>query len=143
MDSEKIRMTELQTQGFHCSQILLLIALERQGKQNPDLIRSMSGLANGLGDTGKICGALTGGVCLLGLYAGRGSSEEQEHPLFTVMVQAFIRWFEDAYGARYGGIDCQSILEDDPWNRMLRCPVMVVDTYAKVMSLLNENGYTV
>lgn len=136
------RMAELQAQGFHCSQILLLVGLESQGRQNVELVRAMTGLANGLGDTGKTCGGLTGAVCLLGLFAGRGSLEEQEHPQFTVMVQALVNWFETTYGTRYNGIDCQSILQDDAWNRMLRCPGMVLETYAKVVSLLEENGIT-
>ena len=141
MNAEAARMAELQAQGFHCSQILLMVGLERLGKHNPDLVRAMTGLANGLGHMGKTCGVLTGAICLLGLYAGRGAAEEQEHPLLTVMVQNLVSWFEETYGFRYGGIDCHSILDDDAWNRMLRCPLMVTETYAKVISLLEEHGY--
>ena len=67
MMDELLRMLELAGQGFHCSQILLFLGLEAQGKRNPDLIRAMSGLAGGVGFSGDICGALTGGACLLGL----------------------------------------------------------------------------
>lgn len=141
MDGEVARMAELRAQGFHCSQILLILGLERQGKQNPDLVRAMTGLANGLGDSGKICGVLTGGVCLLGLYAGRGEVAEQEHHQLNIMIQNLVVWFEQTFGENYGGIDCQSILNDDPWNRMLRCPNMVLETYVKVEQLLAENGF--
>jgi hypothetical protein len=32
------RMTELKQQGFFCSQILIILGLEMQGKSNPDLV---------------------------------------------------------------------------------------------------------
>ena len=66
MNDEMIRMIQLAGQGFHCSQILLTMGLEAQGKSNPDLIRAMAGLAGGLGFSGDTCGALTGGSCCWG-----------------------------------------------------------------------------
>jgi len=141
MDGEMVRMTELRAQGFHCSQILLILGLERQAKHNPDLVRAMTGLANGLGESGKICGVLTGAVCLLGLYAGRGELKERENHNLNIMIQNLVVWFEDTFGKNYGGIDCQSILNDDPWNRMLRCPNMVIETYIKAVELLEDNGF--
>ena len=62
------RMLELSGQGFYCAQILLILALEAEGKENPDLVRAMSGLNGGLGFSGNVCGALTGGCCLLGHF---------------------------------------------------------------------------
>lgn len=142
MSDEMVRITQLRAEGFHCSQILLILGLERQWKRNPDLVRAMTGLANGLGDCGKICGVLTGAVCLLGLYAGRGERDEQEDHRLSIMVQNLVDWFEEKYTQSYGGTDCQTILADDPWNKMLRCPAMVIDTYARTMELLADNGFT-
>ncbi|WP_122628759.1 DVU_1555 family C-GCAxxG-C-C protein [Lucifera butyrica] len=135
------RIAQLNMQGFHCSQILLILGLERQGKSNPDLIRAMTGLAGGLGFEGKICGTLTGAVCLLGLYAGRGEVEEQENHRLNIMIQELVVWFEERFGKDYGGIDCRIILNEDPWNRMLRCPNVVTETYLKVMEILEDNGF--
>ncbi len=134
------RITKLRAEGFHCSQILIILGLERQGKNNPDLVRAMNGLANGLGDCGKICGVLTGAVCLLGLYAGRGEPHEQESHLLALMVQNLVDWFEAKYTPSYGGTDCRTILNDDPWNKMLRCPAMLIETYIKALELLEDNG---
>jgi hypothetical protein len=75
-------VTEIQSlakDGFKCSQIMMALALKRQGKEEPNLIRAMGGLIVGVGYTGKICGALTGGACLISLYAGRGRVDEKEH----------------------------------------------------------------
>jgi C_GCAxxG_C_C family probable redox protein len=140
---EMIRMMHLAQQGFHCSQILLLMGLEAQGKSNVDLVRSMSGLAGGLGFSGDVCGALTGGACLLGLYAGRGAPDEEEDPRLNLMIGELVEWFSNEYGQMYGGIHCETILDDDPGSRHTRCPSLVLGTYEKVQGLLAENGFDV
>jgi hypothetical protein len=45
LDGEQLRMIELATDGFHCSEVLLFMGLEAQGKTNPDLIKAISALA--------------------------------------------------------------------------------------------------
>jgi len=139
--SDTVRMIELAQQGFYCSQILLFLGIEAQGKNDPDLIRAMSGLAGGLGFTGDTCGALTGGACLLGLYAGRGTPEEQEDEKLNLMISELVDWFSEEYGKLYGGIRCEIILGDDPGNRTTRCPNIVFGSYGKVKALLGEYGF--
>jgi hypothetical protein len=73
MDAYKIRMLQLAKKGYYCSQILVIMGLEARGESNPDLVRTVGGLARGCGEGSCTCGALTGGCCLLSLFAGRGS----------------------------------------------------------------------
>jgi len=141
MSEEIARITQLHMQGFHCSQILMIIGLEQQGKSNPDLVRAMNGLAGGLGFSGKNCGTLTGGVCLLALYGGRGELEEQENHHLNKMIQELVEWFEETFANEYGGIDCQHIMNNDPWNRLTRCPDVVIKTYSKVKEILEDNRF--
>ena len=142
MPNEADRMAQLHMQGFHCAQILLMMGMEHLGRENPELVRAMDGLsgAGGLNFPGKNCGALTGGACLLALFAGRGKDEETGHHSLPQMVQQLADWFEAGFGAEYGGIDCETILQNDPWNRLTRCPKLVNDTYFMVRQLLAENG---
>jgi len=140
LDPEQLRMMELAQQGFHCSEILLFTGLEAQGKVNPDLIKAMSALAGGIGFSGEACGALTGGACLLGLYAGRGAAEQEEDPRSKVMIQELVDWFSQKYGQAYGGIRCREITEDDPNVAPTRCPRIVAAVHKKVKSLLSDNG---
>lgn len=135
------RMRELKSQGYFCSQILMILGLELQGKDNPDLIRAMHGLAGGLGFTGETCGSLTGGASLLGLYAGKGSPEEQENLRLNFMIEDLVRWFKADFGEAYGGIRCEEILAGDPNTTTMRCPLMVAETFQKVKDLLIENGF--
>ena len=141
MNDVTFRMIELAGQGFYCSQILVFLGLEAQGKENPDLIRAMNALAGGLGFSGDTCGALTGGACLLGLYAGRGSAEEEADPKLDLLISELVDWFTQEHTALYGGIHCQEILGDDPQNQKIRCPGIVRNTYDKVTSILIENGF--
>lgn len=138
---EIFRMLELSGQGFHCSQILMSLGLEAQGKSNPDLIRAMAGLAGGVGFCGETCGALTGGACLIALYAGRGTPDEEDHPRLNLMISELVEWFAQEYTACYGGILCKEILGEDPKNQLERCPDIVKRTYEAVKSLLVENGF--
>jgi len=138
---ETIRMLQLAQQGFHCSQILLSMGLEAQSKSNLDLIRAMEGLAGGLGFSGDVCGSLTGGACLLGLYAGRGAPDEEEDDRLNLMINELVEWFSDEYGKKFGGIRCDAILGDDPAGKTTRCPAIVIGVYEKVKGLLSENGY--
>jgi C_GCAxxG_C_C family probable redox protein len=135
-----MRMMELSLQGFGCSQIMITLALEAQGKNNPDLVRAVSGLHGGLGFSGKICGALTGGCCLLALYAGKGTVTEMANGNLLSMIQELVHWFEEQYGLQYGGIDCADILEHDFRNQISRCPSVVAETLAKANEILAANG---
>jgi hypothetical protein len=138
-DMDRIR--ELRQQGFFCSQILILLGLELQGKINPDLVRCMHGLAGGLGFTGETCGSLTGGACLLGLYAGKGLPEQEEDPRLLFMIEDLVKWFKGGFGNEYGGIRCDDILADNSKNLILRCPGMILGTFQKIKELLVENGF--
>jgi hypothetical protein len=135
------RMMELKKQGFFCSQILLIMGLEMMGKENPELIRSVHGLAGGLGFTGDTCGVLSGGACLLGLYAGKGQPQEQDDPRLLFMIEDLVKWFKEGFGSQYGGISCEVIVGDSAKNQTTRCPLLVEQTFQKVKELLVENGF--
>ncbi len=141
LSPDQLRMMDLAQQGFHCSEILLFMGLEAQGKTDPDLIGAVSALAGGIGFSGETCGALTGGACLLGLYAGRGAAEEEEDPKLKFMIHDLVEWFSRKHGEAYGGIRCRDITQDDPTIPPIRCPKIVAGAYKKVRSLLTENGF--
>ncbi|MCB9423408.1 MAG: C_GCAxxG_C_C family protein [Ardenticatenaceae bacterium] len=142
MMEELMRMMELKQQGFYCSQILLNMALQDRGESNPALIRAARALAGGLGFAGETCGALTGGACLLGLYAGKGEPDEPDDPRTDQMVQELVAWFKEEHGRNYGGIRCDDILVGEPANMKSRCPNLVITTYEKANELLAKYEVT-
>ena len=133
------RMLELSGEGYFCAQILLILALEAEGKENPDLIRAMGGLNGGIGNSGDVCGAMTGGACFLSYFAGKGEADEIEHEACSDMIRQLYDWFR-TYTAEYGGCTCRCILENDDRNKIQRCPMIVSAVLEKAMELLEENG---
>jgi len=139
MDDARIRMMELSQKGYYCSQIQLSLALEAQGKQDPDLIRAMAGLAVGVGEGAGTCGALTGAACMIALYAGKGQDSETEMDEFRLMLAELWEWFDNEVGAAYGGVRCDDILSDGTPMKQ-RCGPIVAAAYSQAIEILTEHG---
>ena len=142
MDDTTIRMMQLAAQGYYCSQIIVQLALEARRQENPALVRAMAGPAYGCGGGLASCGALTGGCCLLALYAAKGQDTDSEAEHFLVMLSTLSDWFEQQVSRKYGGIVCETITgEDGPAAARQRCGTIVADTYAKAMEILVSQGF--
>lgn len=138
MNQDSFRMFKLAAQGFCCTQIMILMALEDAGKiDNPDLIRAMQGLCGGMGRSGGTCGALTGGVSIIGLTAGKGTPTEQSNPKLGRMAGELLEWFDKTFPSR----DCEDIIqtklgEGDAYP--VKCGSIVSTTYAKVREIIAQ-----
>ncbi len=132
------RLLKLKKTGFCCAQIILILGLEAQGKTNIELVRSVGGLCFGINGSGEVCGALSGGACLISLYAGQGSDEEVPHDMYPKMMGELVEWFRGVALAEYGGTRCNEILERYP-DRSI-CGRIVAETYGKCMDILMSHG---
>ena len=142
MDDTQIRMMQLAARGYACSQIIIQLALEARGEENPSLVRAMAGLAYGCGGGLATCGALTGGCCLIALYAAKGSDAEAASDRLQLMLVELVDWFNDVVGSRFGGTICEIITgEDGPAGARPRCGAIVADTVEKAMAILLTNGF--
>lgn len=133
------RIAEMLLSGLKCSHILMKLALEAQNRDEPDLVRAMSGLALGMGQ-GFNCGALSGGCCVLGLVAGRAGEDEAEDPRFASVLDAFSGWFHTSAKQRFGGIDCADIMKFDQALKAQRCPALIGEVWDKLNEILAEHG---
>ncbi len=137
MEDTFIRLMQLAGKGYTCSQIILIMGLEARGETNPGLVRAMAGLAYGCGSGRASCGALTGGCCLLALYAGKGGDDETGLEPLMAMLQDLSDWFMDRNGGKSGGMACETIVgQEGPSASRQRCGTIVAETYTKVMELL-------
>ncbi len=106
------------------------LGLDLKGEENDQLVQAASGLCLGM-KSGLVCGALTGGACMLTLFDE--NSDE--------MVQELAEWFRAVCGEKYGGIDCAEITHDDPQRRQMVCPDLIQATYLQAKRILSDYGY--
>jgi hypothetical protein len=125
------RIRSLAADGYCCSQIMLQMGLDARQEENPELLDAMAGLCNGL-HFGMVCGILTGAACLLSLFDKQKAASN--------MIPRLVDWFETTYSESCGGIQCEEIINDNPMNKLERCPKMMEETFEKCRELLAEIG---
>ncbi|WP_027366318.1 DVU_1555 family C-GCAxxG-C-C protein [Desulfocurvibacter africanus] len=142
MDDLDLTLMRLHGKGYNCSQILLLLALEMTGRENPDLVRAVGGLGNGLGGCGELCGVLTGSACLISYYAGKGADDETAHDRLPLMITELVEWFGTQACAGCAGIRCADILGEGSAGRPDpgRCGGLIASAWSKSLELLQESG---
>jgi C_GCAxxG_C_C family probable redox protein len=133
MDFDKM-VFEMRRQGFKCAQIMVKVALEIDGKNNPDLLRAMSGLNTGMAETGGACGVLTGGAAALGYFTGRGEPNELPHERATEIVAAYVNWFRETYGTD----TCYGLIGGDFSRCPSICPGVIQAGYEMLIEIITE-----
>lgn len=141
-DETFLNLLPLAQKGYCCSQIILLLGLEAQGRDNPALIRAASGLCHGIGGTGHTCGVLTGAACLLGLHAGKGSDHEEQDERFPLMLETLGQWFTEHVSGRFGGGTCTDILGGKARQANPEvCGRLMADTLDQCLIILVDHGF--
>jgi len=132
------RMIELSEKQYNCSQILMALFMEREGKQAPDLLRAMAGLGDGCGFFNETCGIMTGGACVLGFYGGKGADSEKESEYLLRMLEELNDWFTQETQNRFRGTRCKDIAGDlvgTPEVKQI-CGGLIFETYNKINDIM-------
>ena len=144
MAIDGFKMFKLANCGYCCSQILIIMYLESNEIENIPLVKSMAGLCAGVGNTGKTCGVVTGGACLLALYAGKGLATDVRDDNLKKMIQEFVQWFEEEFEST----ECVDIITVDVLNDInekqaypIKCGNIMQKSYNKINEILKEHGY--
>lgn len=144
MTDIEMQVMQLGGKGYSCAQIVLQTALEYLGRDNLDLIRAAAGLARGGGCSGELCGALSGGLCLLGLYVGKGQDSELPDPSEQLVYSELVEWFRSEHAVN-NKITCAAILGlDEGQARAMNpeiCENIVASTIAVADGLLIAHGF--
>jgi hypothetical protein len=140
LNDVSLRILQLSAQGYGCSQVLMQLALEARGEDNPGLVRAMAGLEYGCGGGRATCGALTAACCVLALYAGgEGAAGASER--LPLMLQDLSDWFEERVAGAHGGNTCEAIVgQEGPAAARQRCGTIVADTHSRLLEILAANG---
>jgi hypothetical protein len=131
--------------GQCCSQLVLRLALQCSGEDNPSLVRSLWGLCQGMAQNGQTCGILSGGVVALSYYAGLG--ENGAHPMAVPLISDFVEWF-NGLPCCAGGNACPSVAgrllgldrDADPPPDLAVCGELLAQAWEKLVELLTGYG---
>ncbi|MBW2442955.1 MAG: C_GCAxxG_C_C family protein [Deltaproteobacteria bacterium] len=137
------RMIELAEKNYNCSQIMMILALEQEGRENPGLVRAMSGLGDGCGFFKETCGIMTGAASILAWYAGKGADDETESEKLLPMLEDLGDWFQQEIAAKYSGTRCNDIVGDLVGTESGKqiCGTIIFQTFGRVNEILAENGF--
>lgn len=133
----------LSEKGYCCSQILALLILKAQGKDNDDLVRSLSGLCHGIGQSGDACGILTGGCCVLAYLVGRQTADDDTAmPGAKIVLEEFVDWFNEETTDRWGSIHCTDILgEESPEGpNKSHCRELLAKSWVRLLGILTVHN---
>ncbi|MDO4623162.1 MAG: C-GCAxxG-C-C family protein [Eubacteriales bacterium] len=134
------KIIEYAQQGYHCSQIIMQLALETAGKEEPELVRALGGLGGGIGYTGDTCGCLTGGACTISYFLGKEAPDIPETQTNKEALRELVSWFKEELGPEIGGSVCTDICHLDRAMIIQKCPEIIGSTYEKCMDILIDKG---
>jgi len=137
------RMIQLAENKYNCSQIMMVLALEQESSENPELVRAMSGLGDGCGFFQETCGIMTGAASILAWYAGKGADDEEESEKLLPMLEELGDWFRQEIGANYSGTRCNEIVGDlvGTEDGKQICGSVIFQTFGKVNEILAGNQF--
>jgi len=94
-------------EGYNCAQSVVFAFCDECGLSPDAALKVSCGFGGGMGRKQEVCGAVTGGIMILGLRRGRGTAEGR--PVTEALYQE-TREFMDAFAARTGGYLCRDLL---------------------------------
>ena len=131
---------------LNCAQAVFSAFAEQFGLDETTALRIASPLGGGIGRSGNVCGALTGGLMVLGLAHGSSTPEGKE-PTY-LLAKEFMRRFQEQNGAircnDLVGMDISTPEGHDAARDSGRfqqvCPAVVRSAAEIVSAMLAEKG---
>jgi len=142
------RVEELFREGkLYCAETVLKVIAEAGGKDSDELIRMATGFCSGASRTCGQCGAVSGAIMGIGLFAGRSEPGTDYDPAYA-LVQELIERFD----TKCGSINCFELIECDfrtkegqarfKEQRLLRsCKRYATFAAKTAIEFLREHGY--
>jgi C_GCAxxG_C_C family probable redox protein len=96
--------------GFSCSQSVLLGFAPRFGLDLDVAARIAASFGGGMGHMGEVCGAVSGALMVIGLASGGVTPQDKESKERTYQL---VREFASQFKARHGSLLCRELLGCD------------------------------
>jgi C_GCAxxG_C_C family probable redox protein len=94
-------------QGYNCAQAVLYTFSDELGIDKNTALKIATGFGAGMGRKQEVCGAVTGGIMVIGLKYGRGERDERK-----VMDQAYVKVRElmNRFSQKHGTFICRKLV---------------------------------
>jgi C_GCAxxG_C_C family probable redox protein len=90
-------------EGYNCAEAIVRAFRDAMRRDISDeALRMASGFGGGLGHAGCLCGALAGGIMVLGMIQGRDNKEQNRKPIYTSAQE-----FHDLFRKKFGATCCR------------------------------------
>ena len=123
---------------------------EKMNRVNEEVIKALGAFGGGIASTGKVCGALLGGVAFISSLYSRGNLEEKEDPNMWRLSHKLAKKFEELT-REFGSSNCSDIAQvnwsdreqvkefyNHPDSRHQYCMKVVEDTAFALGEILDQ-----
>jgi C_GCAxxG_C_C family probable redox protein len=94
-------------EGYNCAQSIVFTFCDECGLSPDAALKVACGFGAGMGRKQEVCGAVAGGIMVLGLRHGRGTADGRS---VTEALYPMTREFMDAFAVRNGSYLCRDLL---------------------------------
>jgi len=94
--------------GYNCAQAVLEAFRDEAGLDEELALKIATGLGAGMGRKQEVCGAVTGGILVLGLRHGRGARDDHSA---TELTYLRTRELMQRFSAKHGSCLCRQLLQ--------------------------------
>jgi C_GCAxxG_C_C family probable redox protein len=94
-------------EGYNCSQSILYSFCDGFGFDRNMALKLSCGFGAGMGRKGEVCGAVTGGIIVLGLKYGRGENDGVD---FKELTYSKTHELMERFSERHGTFLCRKLL---------------------------------
>jgi C_GCAxxG_C_C family probable redox protein len=91
---------------YNCAQAVIMAFSELLEVDRGTIIKQAVGFGGGMGRLQEVCGAVTGGIMVIGLHVGSGIPKKENKEFVYKKVQEL----GDRFRARWGTIKCNELL---------------------------------
>jgi C_GCAxxG_C_C family probable redox protein len=93
-------------EGYNCAQSVVFAFCDECGLSPDAALKASCGFGGGMGRKQEVCGAVAGGIMVLGLRHGRGTGDGRS---VTEDLYPVIREFMDGFAVRSGSYLCRDL----------------------------------
>ncbi len=94
-------------EGYNCAQSVLYSYCDTLGFDKNTALKLACGLGAGMGRKGEVCGAVTGGILVIGARYGRGERDDQTAKELTYKKTSELM---DLFEQKHGTFICRKLL---------------------------------